>query len=144
MDKKNLKNLLMILIPIAIILVAGLGLINAGIITTEKSDLSSDQITVKLRLNYGTGDVDEYTIKTSNATVYSVLMNAAEKNDFEVESTYYEEFDSYLIESINSVEGSADMFWQYYLNGEMGMAGANSQFVQDNDIIEWKYEKFEY
>jgi len=71
-------------------------------------------------------------------------MKAAEKNDFEFESTYYKEFDSYLIESINSVEGSGDMFWQYYLNGEMGMIGANSQFVQDNDIIEWKYEEFEY
>jgi len=144
MEKETKKNILILIVPIAVIAIAGFGLINAGIISTDAPDLNPNQINVTLILNYGEDNIDEYTVQTTESTVYSVLIKASEENNFYVVAEYYESFDSYLIESINNVKGEGDMFWQYYVNGEMGMVGANSQTVEDNDVIEWKYEKFEY
>ena len=95
-------------------------------------------------INYGTDDIDEYTVEITSVTVYSLLMKASEENNFEVVAEYDEKSGSYLIESINSVEGEGDTFWLYYINGEFGMVSADSQVVQDNDVVEWNYEKFEY
>jgi len=144
MNKESSKNLILVLISIALIIVVGLGLINAGIITTETPELNSEKIHATLIINYGNDNIDEYTVEITSATVYSLLIKTSEENNFEVAAEYYEEFDSHLIESINSVKGEGDMFWQYYVNGELGMVSADSQLIQDNDIVEWKYEQFEY
>ena len=144
MKNDSLKNLLFVLITIAIIVIAGFGLINAGVITTDSPELNPNQIHAIVIINYGDDNMDEYTVEATSATVYSLLIKTSEENNFDVVAEYYKEFGSHLIESINSVKGEGDMFWQYYVNEDLGMVSADSCPVQDNDIIEWKYEKFEY
>jgi len=144
MSKESSKNLTLVLISIALIIVVGLGLINAGIITTETPELNSEQIHATLIINYGNDNIDEYTVEITSATVYSLLIKASEENNFDVGAEYYEQFDSHLIESINSVKGEGNMYWQYYINGELGMLGADAELVEDNDVIEWKYEESQF
>jgi hypothetical protein len=144
MNKKSLKNLAMALIFVAFIVVIGLGLINAGIITTEAPELKDDQIQVTLIIDYGDNNIDRYEVETTSTTVYLLLMDVAEEHNFDVLSTYYEQFDSHFIESINSVGGEGDVYWLYYINGEPGIISADAQIVEDSDIVEWKYEKSEY
>jgi uncharacterized membrane protein YiaA len=136
-----LKIVILILFILGIGLL-GIGLVNLGIITTEPPKIESGMANVTLIIDYGNNRVDTYYVKTANATVFSVLMQAAEENNFTVGARYYDEYQSYYVYSINSVvEGKNNKYWQYYLNGVYGMVGASLQPVKDNDIIEWKYQE---
>ena len=81
-----------------------------------------------------------------NLSVYDYLLKASEIGNFTVKSTYWEQYDSYVIDSItyNEVKYEADSsnYWAYYVNGNYGTVSADKQIVKNNDIIEWKYEKF--
>ena len=137
-----LKNVIMISIPILVIVSAGVFFVNTGIITTEKPSFKTDIIDVTLFIDYSNGKIDNYTIKISNATVFSVLIKASEEYDFPVGADYYDEFQSHYIYSINFIdEGIENKFWQYYINGDYGIVGADLQPVKDNDIILWKFEE---
>ena len=81
MEKKSFNNLILVIAVIAIILVVGIGLINAGIITTEKQNLRSNKIQATLIIDYGDETVDGYTLDITNATVYSLLIQAFQEND---------------------------------------------------------------
>jgi hypothetical protein len=137
-----IKNIAVLIIPLFVILGAGIFLVNSGMITTEKPSLEVDIINVNLSIDYGNDMIDSYTLKISNANVYNVLIKASEEHDFSVKAKYYDQFQSHYIYSINSVEeGENNKFWQYYINGNYGSVGADLQPVKDNDFIEWKYQE---
>jgi len=46
-----------------------------------------------------------------------------------------------FVESINGQKGSNSMNWMLYVNGVSASSGASATVVQENDVIEWKYEK---
>ena len=140
MEKKYLKNLLFVLIPLSIILIVGIGFLNAGIISTEHSGLNPNEINATLIIDYGDGQIDEFNLKINNATVYTLLIEASDEYNLDVESEYYEQYQSHYIYSINSREEADGLYWQYYLNTEYGMVGADMQPLKNNDVVEWKLE----
>lgn len=136
------------IISIATISIAGtFKLVNDGVITLGQLEDSSSSkiINVTLIIDYGDGRVDEFkvNINSKNATVYSVLMKAANEHGFDVDADYYPNFKSHYIKSINQTEEDpkTNKFWQYYVNGVYGKVGADLMKVNDGDIIEWKYEE---
>ena len=48
-----------------------------------------------------------------------------------------------FITSINDVKQGNNYFWNYYVNGEYATVGVSAYEVQDEDIIEFRLEKFE-
>jgi hypothetical protein len=47
-----------------------------------------------------------------------------------------------LIEEMGGMKnGNDNMYWQYYVNSEQPMVGANDYIVEDGDNIEWKFEE---
>ena len=120
----------------------GISLVNMGVISNNPPKIFSNEITATLIINYGNNNTDIYNIQTENATVFSILMEASKLYNFTVGVNYYDQYQSHYVYSINSVdEGENNRFWQYYLNGDYGIVGADLQPVENNDIIEWKYQE---
>lgn len=142
MNRNLLKNLILILLPILVIVGAGIGLVSTGIISTESLRIDTEIINTTLIIDYGDNQIENYNIKIPNATVYSVLMHASIEYDFQVKATYYNNYRSHYINSIKNVnEGENNKFWQYYLNGNYGTVGADLQPLKNNDVVEWKFQE---
>ena len=140
MNKKLLKNLIFVLVPIAILILASITLVSTGIITFEKPENRSNEITVTLTIE-NNKNISSYEINTDNATAFEVLEQASEETDLTFGADYYEEFQSHIINSINGMGGSDNKYWMFYLNGEMAPVGADQQYVEDGDVITFKLEE---
>ena len=142
MNRALLKNIIIIAVLIIVVAIAGIGLLSTEIITTEPLKLDTSKVNATLIINYGNNQIDTYNIEISNATVYSVLMRASNLYDLEVRAEYYDNYQSHYIYSINNVtEGKNNKFWQYYLNGIYGTIGADLQPLENDDTVEWRFEK---
>lgn len=153
--KDSLFFSLKLLIPLIIIISLFIGGVSTGIITFEKpeddtkiqntqNNRSAESAIIKIYFNDDSFITFNFT--TMNISVYNYLLEASEIGNFTVKSTYWEQYDSYVIDSItyNEVKYEADSsnYWAYYVNGDYGTVSADKQIVENNDIIEWKYEKF--
>jgi len=144
-DKETIKNMAKIIIPLIVVITIFLGAMAAGIITIGTLEKNKEEVTAIIYLDYGGGDIQSYEITSINNTVYGFLIEAANEGGFDIQTTYYGQYDSTLVDSIGSyIGGQDDKYWQYYLNGEYGMIGADIQTVNNGDIIEWRFEGFEY
>ena len=80
-------------------------------------------------------------VNTNNATVADLLFECASHYNFGVETEYWRGYDSYFIESINGIEnGENDSYWQYYVNDQFADVGCSNYFLNDNDVVEWRFE----
>jgi len=105
-------------------------------------------ITATINIDYGNGTVATHTITTDNYTAFGFLEAVV---GFEnIDATYYESFNSWLINSINGVQNGADIpgiadtsayYWQYYVNDELGPVGADRYALLDGDVLEWRFEE---
>jgi uncharacterized protein DUF4430 len=140
--KSFLKNIILVLIPLLVLIIVGINLVNIGAITTELVEVKSDETLTTLLIDYGNNNIDTYQVKVQNATVFSVLLQASIDYDFNIGSKYYDQYQCHYIYSINNTtEGENNKFWQYYLNDDYGIIGADLQPVHHNDCIEWKFQE---
>ncbi len=142
----NLIFALKILIPIIVIIVLFLGGINAGIITFEKHKIITGEITTTITINFGDGTIYTDVFTLDNSTVFDFLLKVEQNGDIKIETTYWEQFGSYSVDSITyqekKYETDSNSYWAFYINGQLGMEGADKIYVENNDLIEWKFEKF--
>ena len=74
-------------------------------------------------------------------TVFSLLKRCATDNGFTVEYTYYPSYGSTLIDAIHGIRGGTDgKYWQYYVNGDCPMIGADHYQVANGDSVTWSFE----
>jgi len=126
------------MILLAIVLFA----ISSGCVDQERNN-TNEEITATVKIDFGNGTIDTYEITIKNNTVYDFLLEAAKKGGYAIKSTYYGLYDSMFIDSIGNVENGQDnKYWIYYINGESGSVGSEKQKVENNDLIEWKFETF--
>ena len=157
MENNTLKAIILSVIPLIIVIAIfttamSSGMINGINANSESNDIINDkntknlgETTATIIIDFGNGTTNEFDIKTTNATVYGLLMEAAKLGEYDVKTTYYSTYDSLLIESISNMENGQDnKYWIYYLNDESGSVAADKQIVINNDTIEWKFEEFTY
>ena len=163
-NQNKIKYILTFLIPIIVVIGLFMGGIGTGIITFEQTskieifdpnDESENQIpedqhryinaTIEI---YFENDV-KYTRLfqlEKNLTVFDFLLITKETGDIDVSFTYWEQYDSYFIDSISynnhKYEGDSNHFWVFYVNDESALEGANKIYVNDNDIIKWEFTEF--
>jgi hypothetical protein len=103
----------------------------------EKSDLTSVRITI-------IGDdwtITDNLVAYHDDTAFSLLTRCSEENGFSVDSTFYEQFDATLINSINNAVGGTDgKYWQYYVNSDLPNVGADKYILSNGDILTWSFE----
>ena len=114
----------------------------------EKSEIwleKSDETSVKMVILGDEWIIEDNLIAFNDDTVFSLLERISYKNDFSLKYTYYEQFDSILINSINGVVNGEDgKYWQYYVNGDIPMVGADKYTVSNGDYVEWRFEIISY
>jgi hypothetical protein len=104
-------------------------------IWVEKSNLTSVRITI-----IGDGwNINDNLV--AYHTAFSLLERCSENNGFTVDFTYYAQFDSTLVNSINGAAGGTDgKYWQYYVNGELPTIGADKYILKNGDVLTWSFE----
>jgi len=161
-DKEDniISHLIKIGIPLIVIIGLLIGAVTTGVITIQpygnttninkpanpslENATSITLVTADIIIDFGDETKITNTITSKNATVYGFLLEAAEINDFNVKATYYSQLDSIFVDAISTYENGQDnRYWIYYINGETGMVGADKQPVNNGDLIEWKFEKYQ-
>jgi len=114
-------------------------------ISNNKNTGDLEEITATITIDFGNETTKTHEIKTTNATAYHFLIEAAKLEGYGIKTTYYAIYDSILVESISNIENGQDnKYWIYYINGESGAISADKQIIENNDIIEWRFEEFTY
>ncbi|HIH00049.1 MAG TPA: DUF4430 domain-containing protein [Thermoplasmata archaeon] len=131
----------------AVLLVLGLVAISfTGTATTipQKSEVwveKSDQTSIRIVITADSWTITDNLVAKAGDTAYSVLERSAQQNGFSIDATYYAQFDSTLINSINNAVGGTDgKYWQYYVNGRLPDVGADKYLVTNGDVLTWSFE----
>ena len=114
----------------------------------EKSEIwleNSDETSVKIVLLGDVLLVKDNIFAYEGDTVFSMLEKIVERNYVSLKSTYYEQFDSILIDSIgNNQNGDNGKYWQYYVNDKIPTIGCDKYEISNGDHIEWIFEIIQY
>ena len=106
----------------------------------QKSEVwleKSDQTSVRIVIVGDDWTITDNLVAYKGDTAFSILERCSEKNGFSVDSTYYAQFDSTLINSINNaVGGTNGKYWQYYVNGELPNVGADKCMISNGDCLD--------
>lgn len=146
--KSNIIYASKILIPIVIVIGLFLGGVSAGIITFESPDkiVITGEISASIVIDFGDGTTYSKVLILDNSTVFDFLLEIEKIGDISIETTYWESFGGYSVDSIKyegkKYEADISTYWALYINGQPAMEGADKIYVQNDDLIEWKFEKF--
>jgi len=141
----KIKNLHKIPIVILVLSLVILSFTGTAMKMPEKSDIwleNSDETSVKIVIIGDEWKMEDNIITYDGDTVFSILKEVTSRNNILLKYTYYEQFDSILIDSINdNLNGENDMYWQYYINGDIPMVGCDKYYdISNGDCIEWRFE----
>jgi len=131
------------ILALAICLIA-LSFTGSAMQIPEKSEIwleNSDETSVKLVVIGDKWMIKDNIFAYEDETVFSILEEFTDRNSISLETTYYEQFDSVLIDSIGiNQNGEGSKYWQYYVNGDIPMVGCDKFNIFNGDIIEWRFE----
>ncbi|MFO8133102.1 MAG: DUF4430 domain-containing protein [Thermoplasmatota archaeon] len=134
-----------------ILLVALAVIVGIYALQDDTANVEAGQVTATLTIAYGnardnaTVTYDNLTVPGENATVYGLTMAAAQTGDFNVDSTYYGQYDSRLVDGVDGVaNGQNDSYWQYTVNGNAGNVGADRHPIEDGDHVTWTFTESQF
>jgi len=145
----KIRNVHKIPVAILVLCLVALSFTGTAMQMPEKSEVwleNSDETSVKIVIIGDGWKVQDNVVAYDEDTVFSILEEVTQRNDILLEYTYYEQFDSILINSINDdLNGKDDMYWQYYVNGDIPMVGCDKyDDISNGDCIEWRFEAISY
>ena len=125
-----------------------IGLVMGGIIGSWYHQLQDHgavlPVVVTVELNFGNGTVLTFEqVELEKNTPLEALYVACglEMANMSVKTTYYALFDSTMVDSVGNFENGQDLrYWQYYVNGEMPMEGADRVKLNNGDRVVWSFE----
>ena len=151
MQKETKNNVIYaskIIIPILIVIGLFFGGVSAGIITFEPPNktVNTGMITATIEIDFGDGTIYSDVLNLENSTGFDVLLELETQGKISIETTYWESFGGYSVDSITyqgkEYEGDLSHYWAFYVNGQPSMEGADKVYVNNNDIITWRFESF--
>jgi hypothetical protein len=77
---------------------------------------------------------------TANNTVFGLLEEAAQRLDFSVVYVVYQVPQGVFVSAINgTVNGRDGLFWQYWVNGQIGPVAADHMALSDGADVLWNF-----
>ncbi len=122
----------------AVLLVLGLVALSftgTAVKVPQKSEVwfeKTDQTSVRIIIVGAGWTITDNLVAYHGETAFSILERCSEKNGFSVDSTYYAQYDSTLINSINNAIGGTD--------GKYSSIGADKCLVTNGDLLKWSFE----
>ena len=106
------------------------------------SSIRESVICINVTLNYGNGtiNVNDAVYLAPKQTVFDALKIVAQVN-----ATYWDAYQSWLIDAINDIENnenSNNRWWVYSVNGEHALVSADAYELIDGDQVEWIYQQY--
>lgn len=148
-DKRgNIIYLSKIIIPIIVVIGLFLGGVSAGIITFEPPNkkVNTGLITISIEVDFNDGTKYIGDMILENSTGFDILIELEKQDIITIETTYWESFDGYSVDSItyqgNKYEGDINNYWAFYINGQASMKGADKVYLNNDDIVTWRFETF--
>jgi len=138
---KNIHKIPVVALAVCLIVLSFTG---TAMRVPEKSEIwleKSDETSVKIVIIGDGWTIEDNLVAYNDDTVFSLLERSSSRNDFSIDYTYYEQFDAILIDSINNDENGMDgKYWQYYVNEDIPMVGADKCSISNGDYIKWRFE----
>jgi len=109
----------------------------------EVQGVQEEVFTADLVLDFGEEKIATYSgIRTIEKTIFGILLQAAQNNDFEVDYDPPSGEMGAFVKSIDGVGNTSESFWQFWLNGEYGQVAMDQQEIKDGDLVEIKLKGF--
>lgn len=91
------------------------------------------------------GVTENMSLRVPNGTtVLGALERASAEASFTVETKSYEGL-GVLVERIQDFKnGDENRYWQYYINGDMPLVGADALVLEGGEHVEWMFAESEY
>lgn len=104
---------------------------------------TSGSSSVSVMLDYGDGAVATYSAPLSSGeNVFQVTEKITKDNDLAFESKTYEGLGALITRISEKENGTADRYWQYWVNHQKPEVGASAYILQPGDFVEWKFIPF--
>jgi len=112
--------------------------------TTQPSIVPTQSVTSTLTLI-----VDDKSYSTTyqdNLSVYDLMVNVRNNQDFTFDGKDYGPDMGFFVESINGIKGDSEknLYWVFYLNDKKAETGISATNLNPNDVITWKYEPLKF
>lgn len=154
MEKMNIFLILALVIPMLIVAsIAFIHLDRNGLPAGSGEDNGEELENASVALNATViidfnGEIFTFhNVSTNYTSAYGLLLEACSPalGNFTVSATYYSAFDSLFVERLGyRSNGDDNMYWQYYVNGEMPWVGADKYFLSNGDTLMWKFEEMAF
>jgi hypothetical protein len=103
------------------------------------------QVTVALIITGDNWTIEYLNITTTNDTVFDLLIECSIRKNFTVTHVHYLSFDAEFVTSINGTyNGQDSKYWQYYVNGLYGEIASDKKKINNNDTVEWRFERSKF
>lgn len=136
---RMLTYLLVGLIPLMFLV----GFISADIISPEGGTGDDLNITLSMVIDFDDGtNITLANISSNSSTVFDFLAYCAAPSigNYTYSFSYWPSFDSILVEEIAGYEsGTGGKYWEYKVNDELPMVGADKYYLEDGDMVEWNF-----
>jgi hypothetical protein len=126
------------IVIVAIVVVAGVG----GFIAYEEF-LKPDpaMVTATISIDYGNGTVLTEEISCNNNTPLGLLKSFVGEDNVEESGGFVTAIHGIKTkDDVPGLEGGEDLYWLFYVNGEMPLESAAVFEVVDDDLVAFKFE----
>lgn len=106
------------------------------------TEISESMLQIKIIIDYNNETIETYheIYLIDGATVLDALRAVAN-----VDATYWEAYDAFLINSVNGVVNNAEnnnRWWVFSVNGEHAQVSAEKFKLSESDVVEWIYYQY--
>jgi hypothetical protein len=110
-------------------------------ISRGKKDADGYIENVSMKISSPQWSIEYLSRNTTNITVAGLLFECASRSHFSVQEAYWKGYHSFFITGIHGIENGNDgRYWQYYVNGQFADVGCSNYFLNDDDVVEWRFE----
>ena len=147
MEKEKISKKTMVqavaLVSVLTLAFTGLWILVESIKEGQEVDALDEPINVNFRIIKEKEWSMEYIgFETLNNTVFKLLIEFKERDNFSVTYTYWKGYDAFFVDSINDTQnGENGMWWQFYVNGIYGEIASDKKEIFEGDLVEWRFEE---
>ena len=103
----------------------------------EKAEATS----VAIIISGDTWILEDNLVAAVDETVFSLLERTLSRHEISFKYTYYSDFDANLIDTIHTNDNGDDgYYWQFWVNDDLPMVGADHFVIENGDVVEWRFE----
>ncbi len=97
---------------------------------------------VTYSLNFTANEVTEFqeVALAANQTVLDLLKELGAKNNLEVQTKDYGSLGILVTKIGDKENGQDNKYWQYFVDGQQPMVGADKYVLNGGESVEWKFE----